>query len=485
MAVIKRGIGFTPTEKNLAALADKIFLNLWTYPNLFIRDGKELCDLLVVCGDDVLIFSDKNIAWPKGDDFDLSWSRWYRRAVEGSASQINGAARYLRDHPDELFLDAACEEKCPLALPPLERQRVHHIAVALGASEACSDYYKKAPGYFPIDPDLKGESHTDTTAEGFMPFAISDVQPERAFIHVFNEPALELLARELDTVSDFTRYLTRRERIMRSGHLMPVAGEHDLLGQYLLSGGRDEEHDFTPPGGGEWQEGEKLQTPDGTYAGLVAQPSYKARKEADKVSYAWDNLLRQFTTSILAGEAEGAFGKEPKAAEAEEGLRSMALEPRLRRRLLGTSVADAMQKAEAAKADHFARHMVPGAHSVDETVGYVLLILAHHGEAPGDAYTEYRKRRMAMLQGYCLNMLHDNRALKRAIGIGIDASSKVTGRTGGSEDFYALEVDAWTPELEKHAQKLKEDFGLLKPDNVTHATASVDEFPRTASGATH
>jgi hypothetical protein len=32
--------------------------------------------------------------------------------------------------------------------------------------------------------------------------------------------------------------------------------------------------------------------------------------------------------------------------------------------------------------------------------------------------------------------------------------------------------------LEKRAQELKEGFGLLKPDNVTHATASVDEFPR-------
>jgi len=160
----------------------------------------------------------------------------------------------------------------------------------------------------------------------------------------------------------------------------------------------------------------------------------------------------------------------------------MALEPRLRRRLLGASVVDAIQKAEAAKADHFARYMAPGAHSADDTVSYVLLILAHHGEAPGDAYTQYRKSRMAILEGYTLNMLKENRSLKRAIGIGIDATSKVTGREGGSEDFYAREVSAWTPELEKRAQDLKEAFGLLKPDNVTHGTASADEFPRTAEG---
>ena len=68
MAKIERGIGFTPTEMNLAALADKIFLNLWSCPNLFNNEGKELCDLLVICGDDILIFSDKNINWPTNDD---------------------------------------------------------------------------------------------------------------------------------------------------------------------------------------------------------------------------------------------------------------------------------------------------------------------------------------------------------------------------------------------------------------------------------
>jgi nitrous oxidase accessory protein NosD len=104
-------------------------------------------------------------------------------------------------------------------------------------------------------------------------------------------------------------------------------------------------------------------------------------------------------------------------------------------------VIDAMKKAEAAKADRYVRQMLPGAHSVDERVGYILLILAHHSEAPGDAYTEYRKRRVVLLHGYCLNMLRENRTLKRAVGIDIDASSKVTGCKGGSEDFYALEVE--------------------------------------------
>jgi hypothetical protein len=483
MAVIKRGIGFTPTEKNLASLADKIFLNLWAYPNLFGPAGKELCDLLVVCGDDILIFSDKNIHWSSDADVNVAWPRWYRRAIGKSAAQLNGATRTLQHHPDQLFLDAACMNRFPLTLPPADRRRVHLIAVSLGASEACAQYRKEVPGHFAIVPSIKGDEHINTQSPGFTPFAIGDVRPNAGFIHVFNEPALELLSRELDTVTDFTRYLTRRERIIRSGHLAPVAGEHELLARYLISGGPDEEHDFRRPGGGEWKQGEMLEIPPGTYAALAAQPGYKARKEADEVSYTWDKLAGLFTESILKGESEVPGGQQPDLADMERGLRSMALEPRLRRRLLGGSVADAVNTAEEKKANRFARNMVPGAHSADEKVGYVLLILAHHGEAPGPAYDEYRKRRQLMLRGYCLNMLQSHRNVKRAVGIGIDASSKVTGRKGGSEDFYALEVDEWTPELETHAGELKKELGLLKAENVIHGDASVDEFPRVGEGS--
>jgi hypothetical protein len=58
----------------------------------------------------------------------------------------------------------------------------------------------------------------------------------------------------------------------------------------------------------------------------------------------------------------------------------------------------------------------------------------------------------------------------------------VTGRTGGSEDFYALEVDAWMTELAEQAEELKGDLGLLKPENLTHSAARADEFPRVSEG---
>ncbi len=65
---IIRGSGFTASERYLQRLSDKTFLKLWTYSNTFSGrkknggDGKEICDLLVVYGDDVIVFSDNRSA---------------------------------------------------------------------------------------------------------------------------------------------------------------------------------------------------------------------------------------------------------------------------------------------------------------------------------------------------------------------------------------------------------------------------------------
>jgi hypothetical protein len=257
MTAITRGIGVTPSERYLASLADKTFLNLWSYPNLFVDrkvrgkgDGKELCDLLIICGNDILIFSDKSVAWLEERNFQLAWSRWYRRAIEKSVAQIAGAERWLAGYPNRVFLDPACTQRLPIDLPPLDRRRVHGIVVALGATKVCATHYKCSDGSFLIAPDLKGTDHTDPSAAGYACFGIGDVRPNGSFIHVFNDQALDLLMNELDTVTDFVQYLLCREQIIRSGILMPVSGEHELLGYYLLSSGPEREHGFFKPGAG-------------------------------------------------------------------------------------------------------------------------------------------------------------------------------------------------------------------------------------------
>ena len=156
----------------------------------------------------------------------------------------------------------------------------------------------------------------------------------------------------------------------------------------------------------------------------------------------------------------------------------MALEPRVSRRFLGQSVADALIRAEREKYDRFCRVLMPGPKSTHRDVIYVLLILAYptHLELKG-GYEQYRDARMSLLHAYCLNALSESRQIKRAVGIAIDASSRVTGHKVGSEDLLALDVDKWTPGLEEELREARKELDIMRPDRVKREAVSFDEYP--------
>src|SRR5664279_5079871 len=206
---IFRARGTTATEKLLADLGDLAFLDLWSYPNLFYEkkqggkgDGKELCDILVVCGDDVIIFSDKNIKYQGDKALEIAWPRFYRNAVEEAVKQINGANNWITRFPDKVFTDPACTQKLPIEFPPLDKRRVHGVVVATGATKAVKTHYKDDSGSFLIIPRFKGKMAVDFAQPAFLPFAIGDANPDGLFIHVFDDLSIRRLLEHLDTISD-------------------------------------------------------------------------------------------------------------------------------------------------------------------------------------------------------------------------------------------------------------------------------------------
>ncbi|WP_031251051.1 hypothetical protein [Mesorhizobium sp. LSHC412B00] len=157
---------------------------------MFKKAGKELCDLLVICGDDVLMFSDKHIAWPDAP-FELAWKRWYSRAIGESAQQIRKADLWLKKNPQAIFADGKCEKPIPLKLPPIGQRRVHGICVASGGERAASSYFDDPDGTFMIMPSLRGKDHVDFTLPHHRAFCIGDVDPDGPFVHVFNMATLD------------------------------------------------------------------------------------------------------------------------------------------------------------------------------------------------------------------------------------------------------------------------------------------------------
>lgn len=484
MQAIQRGKGTTRSERILARLADKTFLDLWSYPNTFNdRDmgkgqGKELCDLLVVCGRDVLIFSDKAIEWPKAANLGLAWSRWYKRAIAHSVTQIRGAERWLRLHPDRVFIDPECQTRLPVELPPANEMRVHGIAVATGARPAGEAFFGRGQGDLMISGSVRGDDHLRTDGEGFLPFTVGDVDPDGSFIHVFDDAALSIVMREMDTIADFVDYLMSREDAIREGRVGIAASEGELVAAYLLTMGDDGRHRIPTSATMGGRPFDTLNFAPGGYRDLMNHPQYQAKRQADRDSRAWDELILLFSRHLMAGTSVTVAGQVPQIGLAERALRAMAAENRTSRRALGYAFTDALRQSERANQDRFARVVMPFDGSADPECGYVFLVVAFRADwMTTQGYDFYRDGRVGFLRAYCQVALYQNRHLKRMVGIALDASRRMTGRRGGSEDLMMIEVLEWTPELERETEELQQKAEILMPERVRAMKVSTDEFP--------
>ena len=213
-----KATGTTNSERVLAHLAEQSFLDLWSYPTPYRDqrahhrgDGKELCDLLVVCDPYILIFSVKAIKWPRMPT-SIAWRRWAKRAIHKAAKQTAGAERWIRAHPERIFLDSECKRPFPLPIPAGSGRHIFQIVIVAGASEACRAHTLHGSGSFLVDPAIQGIHHWPRQAENIRPFAVGNVNPGGSFVHVFDEIAFEILMNELDTVRDFTDYLEKTRR---------------------------------------------------------------------------------------------------------------------------------------------------------------------------------------------------------------------------------------------------------------------------------
>src|SRR5713226_6095299 len=105
---ITKSKGLTRTERLLSELCDNTFLKLWSYPNPYKADSKELCDLLAVFEDHVFLFFDRESRrFDKGsEDILLTWERWEREAVQKQIATARKAKRYISQHPNRIYLDA-------------------------------------------------------------------------------------------------------------------------------------------------------------------------------------------------------------------------------------------------------------------------------------------------------------------------------------------------------------------------------------------
>ena len=452
--------GSTPSEEYLARLCGRTFLQLWSFPNLYRDqgkagggDGKEICDLLVVCGEDIIIFSDKACRYPTSVDPDLAWRRWYRTAVEASAKQIWGAERWLREHPDRVFLDRACTAHLPITLPDLRHSRIHRIVVTHGLPTDTGT----APQHpvLRLIPGIVGSAHYRMVAEGGNPLAVGQVDPGRGFVHVLDDAAVQLLLNELDTIADLVKYLKVKEDLVTGGWLVSAETEIDLVGYYMNRIGGPSQIFHLPRGE------RRLTVTAGSWDRYIATGRRAARVAANKVSYAWDELINSIAARATTTKPTDLYID---LGSMEKILRSLARESRLRRRLLITAL---LEKARSTpRGGWSARVILPL--KVGDGPTYVMF---PYSPSLHKTDEEYRQKRHERLGLYCMAYKARHPEVGDIVGIATEPGELEIR----SADVIHLDSVSWTPERQRFGEEVQNTYQFLR--SMTRQRTFITEYP--------
>lgn len=462
---IHKSAGVNASEEKLCRLGYRTFLSLWSYPNLFQKHKlvKELCDLLVVFENHIIIFSDKDCAFGDSGDIKTDWLRWYKKSILASAKQLCGAKSWIKKSPDRICMDEKGEVDFPLKIEVNEETEFHLIAVAHGASDACKKYFGSGDGGLIItnDPplDIKDRDHCD-------PFIIGRVVPEAdTFIHVFDVSSYATVLEEVDTIKDFVDYLSDKEKLFRSNVSVFAAGENELLAHHIsgvINGSVSALFDLTHKHG----KVDSITMEEGMWEDLVNSSKYRAWKQQLKISYFWDSLLQKTFYFIENGLS---LTTAPSLEEQSRLFQYLAREDRFHR----ASLAHSFLSFLADMPDDFRGTRVIYSHEVP-TVCYVLLLLPRKDFLHDE---DYRKVRCDMLRDYCLITKGEHSLVQMVIGIAHESNEQ----NGSSEDFMTLDAHDWSEDDQERALKLKEEytkFGLMGERNYAeisfHRTDSPD-----------
>jgi hypothetical protein len=455
---IFRAAGATPAERYLGKLCTRAFLSLWSYPAIYRNqrggtrsEGKEVCDLLVVFGNQVIIFSDKHCVFRATGNPDLDWSRWFRRCVTGAANQLWGAERWIKRFPDRLFLDPACTHPFPLVLPDPQDAQFHLVAVVHGIAGACREYFGGGSGSLIHKTDARG------TGDHKVPFVIGDLDPSRTFVHVFDDTSLDVVMGTLDTVSDFLHYLGRKAALMRGRREVMATGEEELLAWYLKNMNEVSEHDLVFP-----EDVTGVGIPEGGWEAFQRNPQRLAQIEQNRISYSWDSLIEEFSKHALGGTQYFASGDGLQGVE--EVLRFCARESRTRRRMLAQALKEMLETTGPSQS----RRRVIGPSRPGDP-HYVFLLVPRNSDIP---YDEYRRVRREFLEA-CMRVTKLN--FPEAMDIVGIATETGLADARRSEDASHLDCRVWTAEHQADAERLQRDLQLFVNPKIERSV--VHEYP--------
>jgi len=419
---------------------------------------------MVVFGDNVILFSDKHSAYPNHPDPKIAWRRWHKRAIQKSVNQLHGAEQWLLNERGPLFLDPKCSKQLPVELPSLDRMTIHLVAVTRGSHDQCEAFFGGgSSGSFMLNNTISFEERAS------KPFQIGWQLPRRRFTHVFDELALEVTLRELDTVADFLDYLSQKECLLSpSWRPVIITGEEDLVAEYQTAfSDADGKHSLPNP-----PPGTLVSVEEGSWRKFVSSEEYQAKKIANQVSYIWDKLIEYQTGFIQEGTA---LSIDPDTGEDTPGtfdnqetiVRTLAEESRFHRRLLSESLNEVVHM-NLPPMGRFARIVLQ---SANPRRAHVFVVMSRPRRWTYDSFRDFRR---ATLIAYCNAVKLKYPNVSECVGI---ASEPASSRRS-SQDFFFVELGS-EPLSGRQEEKLLamcKEHGIHKPGNMKEIHRTAYEF---------
>lgn len=459
---IQRDTSFTESERLVNNLGVKSFLKFWTWPNLF-RDqegGKEVCDLIVVFGNDILLISDKEIEFKSEKGELVGWKRWYKDAITKSFKQTKGAERWIKTYPDRLFVDKQCTTKFPINID-LSNAKFHHILVTHGLENILEE--KLGYGSLRFNNDINlGDTE---------PYKIGEINNE-PFVHVFTEKTLKDCLEHFDTANDFIEYLKLREKFFLTDKDVSLNAEGDLITLWYESYEETTEERNIFSHSEMRKDSINLKYP--TFEKFIDRQDFKLRKELDRNSYFWDALIESFSFHILNGTSV-ANNNWTEIYEIEEKIRIMAKANRFQWRILGDSFVSMYYDFKNKRGTRLSK--IDGLEQA-----YLFFCLPVKVEY--ESMEQYREVRKMMLHEYAVirKLRHPEIESLVMIGYASARDDSVLDRTFFEEgnDFGYIDFLNWSEEDNNQAKLILEEYekhNLVGKNQIAEMTA--EEFTPT------
>jgi hypothetical protein len=382
------------SEVVLDELAQKTFLTDWCYLNPNLPDGKELCDLLIVFDDIAIIWQVKDVKLKNGQIKEADFNK--------NIKQVLGSYRQLFGLKTEI--DIVNPRRGKEKFDPNKIKSIYLISAFLGDS----------------------------------PFYLRTINVKGKHIHTFTRQFTQIILNELDTISDFTKYLKDVEDIFRiPKDIIADGGEEELLGYYIKQGRNFDEVLKQPVFG--------LYVEKGNWEDLIGRKEYKAKQRDNRISYFWDYLIHRCHWSN---------------PEYELITREMARHNRFERRILAQAFIEAQQNAQSTQNGSSYRRVI-----TSDGVTYCFLFYGHSGDKK---QREYRKAQLGI---FCCIARGQYKENAKVIGIATDQQI----RPDIAFDYCYLYKPKWTEEDQEKMEQDMKDTRIFTKMKGTHKKFS--EFP--------